>query len=102
MATMTLSEFKTKHQDLIKRGMIRFTKELPNSEDAFPNLNEEQTKAAMSILSKIYNSPNMIVIDRFADDLKTILGEAKELKTACKDAKNMDYVNTNIGIYKLM
>jgi hypothetical protein len=101
MAKMTLDEFKAKHADLIKRGMVRFTKELPKI-DMFPNMDEKQKAFAMSVVSALYSDPDIIVIDRFTDDLQTILGEAKELKTARSDANKMGYVNTRTGVYTLM
>jgi|JFJP01.2.fsa_nt_gi hypothetical protein len=96
---MTLNEFKIKHQDLIKRGIVRFSKELPKIE--IPAVDKKTNELMLNILSEIYNN-DVIIIDRFTDDLQTILGEAKELVTARNDAKKMGYVNIGVGVYSLM
>jgi hypothetical protein len=95
---LTLEQFKTKHFDLIERGMIRFTKKFP---DVIPNFDEEKMKTITSALSSFYGD-NVIIIDRFTDDLKTVLGEARELNTARSDVRKMGYINVGIGVYKLL
>jgi hypothetical protein len=71
---MTIEEFKTKHADLIKRGVIHIFTE-----------------------PYIHLKREVISIDRYDAENRTFLADARELVSARSDARNMGYENETYG-----
>jgi hypothetical protein len=69
---MTIEQYKTKHADLIKRGVIR-------------------------IFTEPYFKKEVISIDRYDAENRTFLADAKELVSARSDARNMGFENETYG-----
>jgi hypothetical protein len=98
---MTIQEFKTKHSDLINRGVIRFSDEHPYFAHVCKEMN--LTGNEKNIASSLLNKPNTIIIDRFADDNQTILADKNEILSPRRDVLKIGYTKTyGIGVYQLL
>jgi hypothetical protein len=69
---MTIEEYKTKHADLIKRGVIH-------------------------IFTESHFKREVISIDRYDAENRTFLANANELTSARSDARNMGFENETYG-----
>ena len=99
---MTEQEFKIKHKNLIDLGVITFTNENPvykliKKKIEIGEFPREGLSFAHSLLCE---GDDMIIVDRFTSDFKTILCEAKELSVVRRDILKMGYEKgVGMGVY---
>jgi hypothetical protein len=95
---MDIQTFKTKHRDLINKGVITFTNIHPYFDECVTRLTEPYTNEEIQSAKQAL-SADFIVIDRFVDDI--IVAEAHELNSPRADVLKMGYIkDIGIGIYK--
>jgi len=97
---MNIQEFKKKHRELIKKGVIKFSINHPHTKNYFEtqgNLNNFKIKLIIDLLKSQY-----ITIDRYNLETGEFLCEARELKPVRTDVLKMGYEKYfGLGVYRL-